>query len=159
MERRRSILGSLLFNIHHCNLFYFMEDLDIASYADDTITYIVKENKKSVINTLETSSLLLFKRFNNNFMKANNDKIHTLLSFSELSTVVIDGCFIELNVKEVLLGITIDRKLKIDDNVNNLCKKLCQKLNTLSCLAPFMNVNKRRIIIKAFTESNLDTIP
>ena len=46
-----------------------MEDLDIASYVDDTITYIVKENKKSVTNTLETSSLLLFKRFNNNFMK------------------------------------------------------------------------------------------
>ena len=92
-------------------------------------------------------------------MKANSDKSHTLLSFSELSTVVIDGCFIESNIKEVLLGITIDRKLRIDDNVNNLCKKLCQKLNTLSCLAPFMNVNKRRIIIKAFTESNLDTIP
>ena len=136
-----------------------MEDLDIASYAGDTITYIVKENKESVTNTLETSSLQLFKRFNNNFMKANSDKSHTLLSFSELSTVVTDGCFIESNIKEVLLGITIDRKLRIDDNVNNLCKKLCQKLNTLSFLAPFMNVNKRRMIIKAFTESNLDTIP
>ena len=31
-----SILGPLLFNIHLCDLFYFVEDLDIASYADDT---------------------------------------------------------------------------------------------------------------------------
>ena len=31
-----SILGLLLFNIHLCNLFYFLKNLDIASYADDT---------------------------------------------------------------------------------------------------------------------------
>ena len=45
-----SILGPLLFNIHLCDLFYFLEDLDIASYADDTTIYTVKENKESVIN-------------------------------------------------------------------------------------------------------------
>ena len=53
MERRRiwrplgSILGPLLFNIykHLCDLFYFLEDLDIASYADDTTIFTVKENK------------------------------------------------------------------------------------------------------------------
>ena len=45
-----SILGLLLFNIHLCDLFYFLEDLDIASYADDTTIYTVKENKESVIN-------------------------------------------------------------------------------------------------------------
>ena len=48
-----SILGPLLFNIHLCDLFYFLEDLVIASYADDTTIYVVKENKESVINTLE----------------------------------------------------------------------------------------------------------
>ena len=42
-----SILSPLLFNIHLCNLFYFLEDLDIASYADDTTIYAVKEKKKS----------------------------------------------------------------------------------------------------------------
>ena len=42
-----SILGPLLFNIHLCNLFYFLEDLDIASYADDTTIYTVSEKKKS----------------------------------------------------------------------------------------------------------------
>ena len=36
-----SILGPLLFNIHLCDLFYFLEDLDIASYADDTTIYTV----------------------------------------------------------------------------------------------------------------------
>ena len=30
-----SIFGPLLFNIHLCDLFYVLEDLDIASYADE----------------------------------------------------------------------------------------------------------------------------
>ena len=63
-----SILGPLLFNIHLCDLFYFLEDLDIASYADDTNIYTFKENKRSLINTLEASSLPIFTWFNNNFM-------------------------------------------------------------------------------------------
>ena len=40
-----SIPGPLLFNIHLCNLFYFLEDLDIASYADDTTIYMVSKKK------------------------------------------------------------------------------------------------------------------
>ena len=42
-----SILGPLLFSIHLCDLFSFLEDLDIASYAEDTTIYTVKENKES----------------------------------------------------------------------------------------------------------------
>ena len=148
-----SILGPLLFNIHLCNLFYFLDNLDIASYADDTTLYTVKENKESVVNALETLSQKFFKWFRTNFMKANSDKSHLLLSCNEPSTLVIDGLSIEINTEEVLLGITIDKDLKFDDYVNNLCKKACQKLNALARLAPYMNVEIRRIIMKAFIES------
>ena len=41
-----SMLGPLLFNVHLCDLFYFLEDLDIASYADDTTIYTVNEKKR-----------------------------------------------------------------------------------------------------------------
>ena len=46
-------------------------------------------------------------------MKANSDKSHILLSYSEPSTVFIDGSSIESNRKEILLRITIDRDLKL----------------------------------------------
>ena len=139
-----SILGPLLFNIHLCDLFYFLENLDISSYADDTTLCTVKENKESVLNALETSSQKLFKWFKNNFMKANSDKSHLLLSCNEPSTLVIDGSSIETNTKEVLLGITIDKDLKFDDHVNSLCKKACKKLDVLACLAPYMDVGKNK---------------
>ena len=72
------------------------------TYADDTTIYVVKENKDSVINALEISSLLLFKWFSINFIKAISGKIHVLLSSRELSTIVIDSCSIESNIKKVL---------------------------------------------------------
>ena len=139
-----SILGPPLFNIHLCDLFYFLKDLDIASYEDDTTIYTVKENKESVINTLEASSLPLSAWLSSNFMKANSDNSHILLSCSEPSTALIDGSSIESNTKEILLGIKIDRDLKFDEHVNNLCKKACQKRNALVRLAPFMNVDKKK---------------
>ena len=154
-----SILGPLLFNIHLCDLFYFLDDLDIASYADDTTLYTVKENKESVINALETSSQKLFKWFKNNFMKANSDKSHLLLSCNEPSTLVIDGSSTETSTKEVLLGITSDKDLKFNDHVNSLCKKTYQKLNALVWLVPYINIKKRGIIMKAFIESHFGYCP
>ena len=54
------ILGLPLFNIHLCDFFDLAEDLDIVRYVGDTTTYTVKENKESVINTFEASSLSTF---------------------------------------------------------------------------------------------------
>ena len=64
---------------------------------------------KSVISTLEASSLLLFTWFNNNFLKANSDKSWILLSYSEPSTDLIDGSSIGSNANQIILRITIDR--------------------------------------------------
>ena len=150
-----SILGPLLFNIHLCDLFYFSKDLDIASYADNTTIYLVSEKKESVIGALETSSSLLFGWFINNFMKANIDKSHLITSYTEATTAVP----IDSSKTEVLLGITIDHELKFDDHVNRLCTKASLKLNALACIAPFMNVSKKRIIMKSFIESQFGFCP
>ena len=67
-------------------------------------------------------------------MKDNSDKSHLLLSYNEPSKLVIDGSSIETNTKEVLLGIAIDKDLKFDDHVNNLCKKEVKSLMLLLAL-------------------------
>ena len=71
---------------------------------------------------------------------------------------MINVCSIELSI-QVLLGITIDMNLKLDDHVHNLCKKVCQKLNAFSRVASFINVNKRRTIKTVLTESQLGYCP
>ena len=93
-----SVLGPLLFNIHLCGLLYFLEDLDIASYADYTTIYTVKEYKESVINTLKVAPLPLFTWFKNNFMKTNIHKCCILLSGSEPSATLIDSSSTERDI-------------------------------------------------------------
>ena len=56
-----SILGPLLFNIFLIDLFFIIEDTDIASYADDNTPYVIADNIDGVIKSLEEASEILFK--------------------------------------------------------------------------------------------------
>ena len=61
--------------------------------------------------------------------------------------------YIESEKEQVLLGITIDSNLTFENHVINVCKKASQKLNALARVAPYMNMRKRRIIMKSFVTS------
>ena len=86
-----SVLGPLLFNIFICDMFYFMKDYEIANYADDSTPFSAKPDHKSVVQELEVSSSNLFTWLRNNYMKANTDKNHLLLSGNSNLTANIDG--------------------------------------------------------------------
>ena len=92
-------------------------------------------------------------------MKAKKTKSHLIMSCTEATTAMIDGLPIDSSKTEVLLGITIDHELKFDDHVNYLCKKASLKLNALARIALFMNVSKKRIVMKSFIESQFGYCP
>ena len=71
-----SILWSLLFNIFLCDLFLNMENIDIASYADDNPPYTTGNSIEEVIQKLKNAAKTFFTWFNDNQMKANPDKGH-----------------------------------------------------------------------------------
>ena len=54
-----SILGPLIFNIFLCDLFYFLEGVAVASYADDTTPYSADKTNDLVINKIEHFSEVL----------------------------------------------------------------------------------------------------
>ena len=47
-----STLGLLLFNIFLCDVFFFCNDIDFASYADDNTTHCIGETVEEVIAKL-----------------------------------------------------------------------------------------------------------
>ena len=55
-----SILGPLLFNIFLCDLFFIMNEIDFASYADDNTPYGTANTIDKVIQSLEHDSVMLF---------------------------------------------------------------------------------------------------
>ena len=56
-----SVLGAVVFNIFLCDLFYFIGDIDLASYADDTTPCSDNETEKLVLKELKKLSTVLFK--------------------------------------------------------------------------------------------------
>ena len=113
-------------------MFYFMEDLEIANYADHSTPFSAKLNHRSVVEELEISSSVLFTWLRNSCMKGNTEKSHLLLSDSNKLTANIDGNDIESEDNQFLLGVTIDSNLSFNKHFNNLCKKASTKLNALA---------------------------
>ena len=53
-------------------------------------------------------------------------------------------------MKQELLGITIDSNPSFEEHVNNICKQASQKLNALARISSYMDIQKRRAIMKSF---------
>ena len=59
----------------------------------------------------------------------------------------------------MLLGITIDSNLTFENHINNICERASQKLNALARVALYMDIQKRRIIMKSFVTSQFGYCP
>ena len=154
-----SILGPLLFIIFICDLFYFEENVGIASYADHNTPCCANHDIQTTINTLQNSSAKLFDWFSKNSMNANADKCHLLLSENTKHVACINHIQIETNTSGKLLGATIGSDLKFDIHVNNLCKKATEKLNGLARILGYMDSSKKRTIMKTFIPSHFSYCP
>ena len=65
------------------------------------------------------------------------------MSSKEPSSAMIVGYCIKSSQKRLLLGVTVDNKLKFDYHINYLCKKARQKVNASARIAPFIDMNKK----------------
>ena len=145
-----SILGPILFNIFLSDLFLIVDDIDIANCADDNTIYKEFKNIGDLITSLQNAAAKLFKRCSDNQMRGNTDKCHLLLSKDESSEIHIGDSIIKSSTCKKLLGIKIDSKLHFDDHIQDLCNKANKELRALAQGTPYMNPQKRKVLMNAF---------
>ena len=145
-----SILGPLLFNIDLRDLFFVMNHEDIVDYTDDNTPYVSGKHIDEVVRFLEESSRVIFKWFSDNQFQENASKCHVLLSTDEHVHVKIGTAQIENSSSEKLLGVTIDARLSFGEYIEQICAKARAKLKALARIAPFMNIKKKKVLMKAF---------
>ena len=94
-------------------------------------------------------------------MKLNQDKCHLLVSGHKHESVwvKIGGTKIWESQKQKLLGLIINRNLNFDDYVFSLCKEAGKKISALSRVSSYISFEKRRILLKAFVESQFGYCP
>ena len=55
----------------------------------------------------------------------------------------------------IILGVTTDNRLTFYNHLKNLCKKIANKLNALTRIAPYLNHNQIKLIYKSFFKGQL----
>ena len=93
--------------------------------------------------------------FEDNAMQLNGDKCKLMMISTKPNNV--EKCSVNVNrqiIKEEdkvkLLGVTIDNQLKFDDHIKNMCKEAGKKINALARIAPYLNEDKRKLLMKTF---------
>ena len=59
----------------------------------------------------------------------------------------------------VILGVTIDNRLTFYNHLKKICKKIANKLNALTRIAPYLNHNQKRLIYNSFFKEQLNYCP
>ena len=86
-------------------------------------------------------------------LKVNADKCHLILSTDEPFSVNLDNEVIKNSNNNKLLGINLNNRLDFDTHVSNICDRVIKKMHALARISQFMNILKRRMIMKAFIAS------
>ena len=84
-------MGPLLFNVFLADLFFTVNDIDIARSVEDNIPYMIADNVDGLITSLEQASNGFFEWFKNNLLKSNADKYHLLVSTNDRVSMNVDG--------------------------------------------------------------------
>ena len=124
-------------------MFLFCNDIDFASYADDSTPYCIGKIPEEVISQLGKSSRPIFEWFENNGMKVNPDKCHLLLSKNENFEANINQNRIFNTRFEKLIGVTFDHL------ISKICKTASNKLHALSRVSHYIDQDKRRILFNS----------
>ena len=136
-------------------MFYIAESTKVCNFANDTTFYACDRDVNSLINRLEHDGYLATEWFENNSMKLNQDKCHSLVSGFKFENVwaKIGKAEIWKSKKQKLLGVETERTLNFDEHIASLCRKAGKKLSVLARLSNFMCTNKKRVLMKAFIKS------
>ena len=91
-------------------------------------------------------------------MKDSPDKCHFICS-SSVKTGMIENKQIRNSSCEKLLGVFFNSKLTFKSHIDSICKKPSQKLNGISRITPYMDFNKKRLVVNAFFMAQFNYCP
>ena len=94
-----SILGSLLFKVYICDLFFFVEEYNVTSYTP----YSNGKNVVTVLENIERKGKEVFNWFSMNYLKVNPGKSQILLTSKDEASIKIDDTDIKISSSKKLL--------------------------------------------------------
>ena len=158
---QRYILGPILFN---SDLLFFINEVKIASFADDNTIYASKLDLNELLRLLEKESEAAIKWFSDKNMIVNPKKLQAIIinrqdKSNHNCCLTINNAEIKAKELVTLLSIEIDNKLNSENHVSKICKKANNQLNAISRIGAVLEQKEKEILIKSFVYSNFNYGP
>ena len=134
-------------------MFFMVDNIDIASYADDNNPCSVGKGQCNLETKLQKTSVQLFKWFHGSGLEANQEKCHFLLSLDINAKYSLPACILENANSQKPLGVIIDRKLNFNKYVTNLCDKASKKIQSLARIFEYIHQTQKQLLINAYFTS------
>ena len=162
-----SILGPLLFLlfINHLPLYVQENDSNVDMYADDTTIYDINLSKTVVERNLQRALNNVSNWCLDNGMVLNAAKTKVLLITTPQKRSQLVNKNLSLHYKDVnleitagdkILGVYINEKLKWDNHITFVRKKISTNLWLLSRIKLFLPLHYRILFYKAYIQPHLD---
>ena len=156
-----SVLGPKFFNIYINDLFFEFIHTEVCNLADDTTPYACDVSVENVVRRLEHDSLSAMIWFENNYMILNADKCHFLIAGNtpEHLWVKVGEERIWESIREVLLGLTIDKEVKFTAHLKRICQKASGKVTALARMVKIIPFEEKRLLMNTFIDSIFSYCP
>ena len=117
-------------------------------FADDSTIYQCCSNLLDIKLNIERQCKLVTGWFENNCMKINAEKCHTIILEKEKLpkdfTINISGISLSPENQVILLGVTLDSQLNFDAHNPKMYKEASKNLNAFLRIASHLNFSQKR---------------
>ena len=126
----------------------FLSGTFLSNYADDNNLYSIEKDRDTIKNLLRKDFRVLTRWFFENYMVLNQKKCHCMCIGlnTENDMFEFDNLLLENSQEELVLGVTIDNKLKFDSHIKNICRKISQKLGALLRITNYFNSSQKKFV-------------
>ena len=129
---------------------------------DDNTLCTFGDNLKKIKNNLRNSFDSLYQWFYmENYMVLNAGKCHFMClgNNTENKTFLFHNILMESSKEQNILGVTVDNKLNFKSYINELFKKISQKIAALSRLSSYLHNSEKKLIFNSITKTQSSYCP
>ena len=129
-----------------------MKRCKLSSYADDTQILFAHNDYREVESAINSDLEPVDKWYDENGLKRNNSKYQAIVMGKSDATpdFKCENSSIPVTKEFDMLGITIDNKLKFDNHVAKICRKVSQQIAVLKRMKKMLPFETRRDLYLAF---------
>ena len=153
-------LGLMLFNAFINDFTFVVENTcPLYNYADDNTLGFWHSELDDLKLNFEYGSKIVIEWFQENHMKVNVSKFKSIINNNGIISDVefhVSGHFLKPVSSVKLLGVKIDERLTVDDQISTLCAKASYQINAIHRIVKYLTPENRMSIHNAFIASNFN---